>query len=180
METENLLPLKDPVIRRATLSDIKSIARVHVDCWCETYHNILPQSYLESLKYNDRAQMWARHLPRKDKKSATYVLTGYDGDVVGFCDFGPAREHEHGIKGEIYAIYILQKFQKKGWGKKLFFVVRSLFLKNKISSFYLWVLSDNENRNFYLHMGGEYLKSQNIEIGGVSLKEDLIHFDLEK
>lgn len=180
MESENLLPFKAPTIRRATLNDVKSIARVHVDCWCEGYHNILSQSYLESLKYNDRALMWSRHLPRKDKKSATYVLTGHDGDVVGFCDFGPAREHEHGFKGEIYAIYILQKFQKQGWGKKFFFVVRSFFLKNKISSFYLWVLSENENRNFYLHMGGEYLKSQYIEIGGVNLKEDLIFFNLGK
>lgn len=177
MGFENITNLKEPTIRRANLSDIKSIARVHVNCWCETYKNILPQSYLESLKYHDRAQMWAKHLPRKDKKAATLVLTGIDGDVVGFCDFGPAREHEHGISGEIYSIYILEKYQSQGWGRKFITLASNFFRECGINSFYLWVLDENTNREFYLHLGGKYLKSQDIEIGGKVLRESLIYFD---
>lgn len=180
MGSENLLTCKSPIIRRATLSDIASIARVHVDSWCETYKNIIPQSYLESLKYVDRAQMWAKHIPRKDKKAGTFVVTGSDGDVVGFCDFGPAREHEHGIGGEIYALYLIERYQKQGLGKALFEATINSFVKFGHRSFYLWVLADNKTRDFYLHMGGEYLKSQIVEIGGIHLKEDLIVFHLGK
>ncbi|EQC44727.1 GNAT family N-acetyltransferase [Bacteriovorax sp. Seq25_V] len=165
-------------IRQATFEDIISLARVHVDSWWETYKNIVSESYLYSLKYSDRAQMWARFIPRKEKKSGTFVITGSDGDVIGFCDYGIAREHEHGIEGEVYALYLLKKYHGQGIGKALLDAVKSEFKKHGIKAFYVCVLAANPFRDFYLRQGGEFIKSQMIEVGDRTLQEDLICFEL--
>lgn len=163
-------------IRNATVEDVKDIARVHVDCWCESYKDILPQIFLESLKYTDREKMWERIIPRSLKCSGTLVVEDSSGDIVGFCDYGRAREHEHGHQGEIYALYLKKKAQGRGIGRKLIEMVRQEFKANSISSFYLWVLKANQTRNFYIHMNGICQKSQVCEIGGTGQEEELFYF----
>jgi len=165
-------------IRQATFEDIISLARVHVDSWWETYKNIVSESYLYSLKYSDGAQKWARFIPRKEKKPGTLVITGNDGDVIGFCDYGPAREHEHGIECEVYALYLLRKYHRQGIGQALFNSVKSEFKRLGVKSFYVCVLTANPFRDFYFKLGGEFIKSQQIDVGDRVLQEDLIYFEL--
>lgn len=165
-------------IRHVTVSDIKSLARVHVDSWCETYQDIIPKVYLESLKYTDKQSMWEKLIPRRPENGGTLVVLDDEANVIGFCDFGPAREHEHGIKGEIYAIYLLKRFQGKGYGRALINAVKEEFSKRRITDFYLWVLKDNPTKEFYKHLGGEYIKSAAIEVGGTELVEELYLFEI--
>ena len=39
-------------IRNATLEDIESVAKLHVDSWRETYAGIISQDYLDNMKNN--------------------------------------------------------------------------------------------------------------------------------
>ncbi len=180
MRSETQVLQKTSLIRLVEQQDIKSLARVHVDCWCETYRGIVPEEYLHSLKYRDRQAMWEKLLPRRVRSGATYVVIGEEDDVVGFADCGPAREHEHGISGELYAIYLLKRYQGRGLGLELFESIKRSFAKLGHDSFYLWVLRDNPTKRFYEKVGGKYLKSQPVDIGGVELIEDLYYWELEK
>ncbi len=165
-------------IQIAQFTDIKDIARVHVNSWCETYEGIVAKTYLESLKYTDRERMWEMLIPRKKGHGGTLVIKDPNGEVVGFCDFGPAREHEHGIDSEVYAIYLLKKVQGKGLGKLLLYKAFELLKDQGFRSVYLWILKDNPTKYFYEKLGGEYLKYTTVNIGEQQLAEELYCWDL--
>jgi hypothetical protein len=40
-------------IREATLADAEGVARVHVDTWRSAYKEMVPDSYLDGLNYED-------------------------------------------------------------------------------------------------------------------------------
>jgi len=44
------------VIREATVEDSAEIARVQVDTWRTTYRGIVPQSFLDEMAYDLRAE----------------------------------------------------------------------------------------------------------------------------
>ena len=94
-----------------------------------------------------------------------------DGQVVGFSNFGMARETELGFDGELFAIYILQTAHKQGIGRRLVEeAVRGLRTVGR-SSMLVWVLKDNPSRGFYERLGGEYVTEKQIEIGAARLLE---------
>ena len=166
-------------IREIHNEDIKSLARVHVDCWWETYRNIISESYLQNLKYTDRQEMWEKLIPRRPEDGGTLVVfSEEENDVVGFCDFGKAREHEHGFGGEVYALYLLRRYQGNGIGRKLLERVKEEFKKRRVDSFYLWVLKDNPTKGFYEKVGGKFLKSQPLEMDECEHIEELFYWDL--
>jgi len=99
-----------------------------------------------------------------------YVIENND-KIVGFLSGGPAREEKIDKDGEIYAFYILEKHQHKGFGKKLlnkFF--KDLKEKNQ-KSVYVWVLKDNSAVEFYKKMGAVEIKEEKIEIAKNKYKE---------
>jgi len=180
MKSTNTSPYNIKVkIREVSAEDIKSLARVHVDCWWETYRNIISESYLYTLKYTDRQDMWEQLLPRRAEDGGTLVVySEEEDDIVGFCDFGKAREHEHGFSGEVYALYLLRRYQGKGIGRAIIEQVKLEFKKRRIDSFYLWVLKDNPTRNFYKNVEGIYLKSQPIVMDEKEYIEDLYYWEI--
>jgi GNAT superfamily N-acetyltransferase len=170
---------KTSLIRSVSSDDLKGLARVHVDSWCETYRDIIPKTFLESLKYTDKQEMWERLVPRRPEDGDTLIIYDHEeNDVIGFADFGRAREHEHGFPGEIYALYLLKRFHGQGLGRELFEKVKETFREMKIDSFYLWVLEENPTKEFYKKAGGKFLKSQPVEIGGITLVEELYYWKL--
>ena len=48
------------------------------------------------------------------------IAENSDGKIVGFSDFGNARNKNFGFEAELYAIYFLPEFQRRGIGGDLF------------------------------------------------------------
>ena len=48
-----------------------------------------------------------------------YVAENEAGQIVGFADGGPERARDMTFKGELYAIYILNDYQRQGVGRHL-------------------------------------------------------------
>ena len=164
-------------IQSAQFTDIKEIARVHVNSWCEAYDGIIAKTYLESLKYTDKEIMWEQFIPRRAGHGGTLVVKTSNGEVVGFCDFGPAREHEHGFDSEIYAIYLLKKLHGRGLGTELLQKTFQKLKEDGYCSTYLWVLKENPTKEFYQKHEGLYLKSTTVKIGDESHIEDLYYWE---
>jgi L-amino acid N-acyltransferase YncA len=158
-------------IREARAEDAASIAKVHVDSWRTTYRDIIANTFLEALSYEDRERYWRSLLERPERTSLLYVAEDDDGEIIGFACGGPEREGNPTYKGEIFAIYVLLEAQRRGIGKQLVAAIVQRLLQQKIESLLIWVLADNPSRAFYEALGGQLVQEKPIEIGGVKLRE---------
>ena len=159
-------------IREADLNDAGAIARVHVDSWRTTYAGIVPDEQLISqLSYDGRERMWRKSLGDSSRRGFVYVAEEERGEVVGFAAGGPERNGDPFYQGEIYAIYLLKEFQRRGIGRRLALVSARKMIEAGQKSMLVWVLSKNPSRGFYEALGGELLSEKPIEVGGAKLTE---------
>ena len=159
-------------IRSASPDDAGSIARVHVDSWRTTYAGIVPAEYLAGLSYRDREAIWNRALSTEQTVGGSFVAETEGSDVIGFATYGPEREGNKTYRGELYAIYLLEDYQRMGLGRRLVSAVVQGLVVNGFSSILLWVLEENNPAcRFYESLGGERVSRKTITIGGVDLIE---------
>ena len=157
-------------IRQAISSDASAIARVHVDSWRTTYEGIVPESYLASLSYEERAARWKRTL--ENPEGFFVFVAEVSKEIVGFVSGGRDRSNDQEYTGELRAIYILDPYRRKGIGKQLVSAVVRKLQEQGHSSMLVWVLAQNPHRRFYEEkLGGEFLRSKPIEIGGAKYEE---------
>ncbi len=136
-------------IRRAEVGDALGIARVHIESWKETYAGIISQDYLDSLKIEDRRGLWERSLSQTPQLSPVYVAVNAKNNLVGFASFGKERTEKFNADGELYAIYILKKYQREKLGLKLLQAGVNELLERDYTSMLVWVLEENKSRKFY-------------------------------
>lgn len=156
-------------IRRAAVADIPAIARVHVDVWRTTYRGIVPDAYLDGLAYEGRERMWRSVLGEFADRHVAYVAEHDAEGVIGFALGGETGEP--GFDAELMAIYLLDRFQRRGIGRRLVAATAADLAASGKRSLVLWVLADNPSRHFYEAMGGRPLRTTTIELGGAHLEE---------
>lgn len=157
------------MIRAATIDDAPAIARVHVASWRSTYRTLLPGDFLDSLSEVGYAERWQRFIG--EAGNLVYVIEDA-GRLVGFASGGRERAGEAGYKGELYAIYVLDDFQRRGYGRQLLHAVVEGLKKMGLDDMIIWVLRDNAPaRKFYEELGGGYVRAQSITIGSATLQE---------
>ena len=85
---------------------------------------------------------------------------------------GPERSGATDYHGEPYAIYLLEEYQRRAIGRQLTGVVGSRLVGSGMRSMLTWVLADNTPaHHFYEALGGQFVREQDITIGGTSLVE---------
>jgi len=157
------------MIRPAKLEDAPAIARVHVASWQSTYQGMLPEEFLESLSETGYADRWKRVIG--EGSSRVYVAE-HEGEVVGFASGGRERAGETGYTGELYAIYVIDAAQRRGFGRELVRSTVAGLRELGLDDMIIWVLRDNQPaRSFYERLGGAYVRAQPITIGSVTLEE---------
>ena len=140
------------LIRKAELEDAAGIAKVHVDSWRTTYKGIVPNTYLDSLSYEEREQNWKRGI----EYNHIYIAEDENGKIVGFATGGKERTGKYeAYVGELYAIYLLEEEQGKEIGRKLFNKVVNDLKEMKLNSMLIWVLEENSACHFYEKLGGK-------------------------
>jgi GNAT superfamily N-acetyltransferase len=165
-------------IRPGTIDDIEDISRVYEEAWKATYQGVAPEPFVKGMTAGAAAQIFQDSLqpgPAGEFKYFFYVAQSPSGRLVGFCDGGKERSHPENGVGELYAIYILPEFQKKGIGKLLFEeAVESLLLAG-MKSMMVWVLSESPFRKFYEGLGGKLDPGvKTLEAGGHKI--DLVSY----
>jgi len=158
------------IIREAQKEDSLSIAKVQVDSNRTTYKGIMTEDYLNSLSYESKANDWDVKLFHEDSKEFAYVAEADNAQIVGFATVSLIRTHDL-FEREIYTIYILKEFQRKGIGKQLIQAIITQFIENNIKTIILWTLLDNPARLFYEHLGGEIVDKRIIQRGGKELQQ---------
>lgn len=159
------------VIREARCGDAAGIARVHVESWRTTYRGQMPGEYLASLSVESRIRFWEPLTCGYSGPEFVFVAENSTGQIVGFASAGPERSGNPDYKGELYAIYLLQRAQGRGLGRQLAAKVMERLHADGYESMLLWVLATNPARKFYEALGGQYVASQTIRICGAPLVE---------
>ncbi|MBI1309637.1 MAG: GNAT family N-acetyltransferase [Proteobacteria bacterium] len=156
------------------LEDAENIARMHVESWREAYAGIVPQSHLDAMNVEERAQQRRDgNLSSAEKVSKAPTFLAVDGaDVAGFAICGPSRNDEIPFKGELYAIYLLRKYQGAGVGKELLRLCRENLRQRGFLTMYAWVLRKNPTLEWYLKNGAVLLPyTKTLVFSGVELEE---------
>jgi GNAT superfamily N-acetyltransferase len=159
------------VIRAAQPADAAAIAKVHVDSWRTTYRGIVPDDFLATLSYEQRTHMWRSILSQSPPTSFVYVAEESGGQVIGFASGGPEHGGDPDYTGELYAIYLLEGYQRHGLGRHLTSTLVQRLVQAGMPSLLLWVLAANPCRAFYEVLGGQPLYDKHVLIGGTSLVE---------
>lgn len=160
--------MDEMLIRKAQLEDAAGIAKVHVDSWRTTYKGIVPDSFLESLSYEKREQIWRSGI----EANGVYIAEDESGRIVGFASGGAERTGKYeAYIGELYAIYLLEGQQGNGVGRKLVRSVVDDLKEKKLNSMLIWALEENPACRFYEKLGGKKVDTAEIEIDGKKLGE---------
>ena len=149
-------------IRRAAPADSVAIGRVHVACLHETYADLMPREWLATRTVEERTTRWTSILEEPAANSTIAVCVAEcGGEVCGFASCGWQRAEfleDLGFAGEFSAVYVLQRFQRRGIGLGLMHGVAAALLENGVDMAALWCLKDNTGaRRFYERLGGEFL-----------------------
>lgn len=165
----------DLTVRRASLEDVISIARVHVWSWQSAYRGLLPQNYLNRLTPAQRVPMWERIVRDADWPRSGTIVAEVHGSIVGFVHVMPTRDSDRdpASVGEITSIYVLPTHWRHGIGRHLMDAAINSMTVAGFQQATLWVLADNIGaRHFYnterWHPGGEVRQE---EIGDVPVTE---------
>jgi GNAT superfamily N-acetyltransferase len=156
------------VIREAVLGDADAIARVSAASWRSSYRGILSEEVLAAIDVDKRAEKRREILHRG---VGLHLVAEHDGELVGFCDAGPAREGAPG-SGEVYAIYLLERMKRRRLGTELFGRARAWLAERELTTTSVWVLELNvAAREFYEALGGRATITKQITISGTALTE---------
>ncbi|HEY7300477.1 MAG TPA: GNAT family N-acetyltransferase [Xanthobacteraceae bacterium] len=161
--------MNDIRIRAAVAADARTIARVHVRAWRESYRGLVPDQMIEALSVERNGRMWADILTAGNSPIVHVVerLGGSDEtEIVGFGSGAGARGSELGTSGEILAIYLLDRIKRRGIGRMLLTGLLAALADRGHPSAGLWVLVDNRSARRFYETLGAHAQSQRLVIDG--------------
>lgn len=139
-------------IRPAVVPDALAIAQVQVESWRWAYPGLLPQSYLDALSVERRAEGWAELLGAKGTRAVIWVASDERG-CCGLVHAGPVRS-ERTTVGEVYSLYVRARVASTGVGHLLLAYTTAQLKAMLYGTAVLWVLEQNQRaRRFYEREG---------------------------
>ncbi len=156
------------IYRKATAEDIPQLAKVHVESWQKSFAGLVPQAYLENMSVEKRVKAFEQRFSQTSFYKI-FVAETLENRIIGFADFGEPRGG-NSFEAELYAIYFLPEFQRKGIGGNLFKLCQREMLINNMNSMCLDSLQISPYRNFYEKMGGQIVGEDKHNLAGVEYK----------
>lgn len=156
-------------LREATERDAMGVARVSVDTWRSAYQGLLPGEVLDRLSYEQREENYRRTLLEPDHPFAFVAIDR--GRVVGYAMGGPERTRDPIYSGELYAIYIMERYQGRGIGRRMVRLAANRLTEQNRHSLLVWVLANNPARGFYEGLGGKVLRGRPLDLSGTVVEE---------
>src|SRR5210317_168066 len=148
-------------IRPSQETDARSMSRLYIQAWQETYLGLVPFDYLYAMSLSRLEQGFINEL--KSNKAISYVAEDA-GEVLGFVSGGYERQGD-----EIYTLYVLKNLQRQGIGSELVSALANRLNHFGIYSMLVWVLEHNPYRRFYEKISGMYLRKQRMPFSGKML-----------
>ncbi|MEJ2476734.1 MAG: GNAT family N-acetyltransferase [Desulfobacterales bacterium] len=139
------------------------MSRIYVKTWRDTYLSVIPFGYLFGMSESRQEQAFLNEL--SSRQTISFVAEDA-GRVVGFITGGDERNKDDIYRGEIYTLYVLKHFQRRGIGGRLVSALAARLNRNGIYSMLVRVLKLNPYRRFYQKINGTYLKTERLPFAG--------------
>ncbi|WP_221583479.1 GNAT family N-acetyltransferase [Microbacterium sp. G2-8] len=108
----------DVLVRPIRDVDAEAMGRVHAQVWHETYDGMISSAALEAVSPKRLADLWSNYSSRGSEHRHAAALV--DGEIVGFAASGPARDEDAPAERELYFVFLLDTWHRKGIGRQLF------------------------------------------------------------
>ena len=168
-------------VRPATPADAAQIARVHIESWQTAYRGLVPQSILDGLSVERRAEFWS---PRLLEPGETRTWLGeQDREIVGFVATGRASDPElPPDTAEVESIYLLARSRGQGVGRLLLRTATRDLVERGFATAILWVFTANDSaRRFYEAAGWQPDgTAQMLDFDGTAIEEIRYRIDLAR
>ena len=137
-------------IRKALPEDAHSYTDCLISCWQSAYKGIVPDKYLEDMIKEKEQRVERFKKVFIDPGDCEYYCVMNAENMIGFLTINKSRNTDSSYTGEIWAIYLIEEFCGKGFGKKLLdFEIQEL-KRVEPKEIFLWVFEDNKRaRRFY-------------------------------
>ena len=139
------------------------MSRVYVQTWRDTYLSVIPYKYLLEMSAARHEQAFVRELA---SDQVTSFVADNAGSIVGFITGGRERHGDSIYGGEIYTLYVLKNFQRRGIGAKLVLALATQLYSSGIYCMLVRVLRLNPYRRFYQKLDATYLKTEHQHFAG--------------
>jgi GNAT superfamily N-acetyltransferase len=138
--------VSDVLIRMARLTDVPTLAELHLQVWDEAYRGIIDAELLRARHERPRQlreDVWRQRVGNVP----TWVALAPDGTIVGWIQAGPSRDQDQtGL--ELRSLYVVASVYSTGVGHAL--LVEGIGDEPA----YLWVLQGNHRAiGFYQRHG---------------------------
>ena len=155
-------------IRRATPSDLKDIAAIHVESWKDAYSGVMPAEFMAGQIDRDLAQHW-REIGIQNQD---IVWVAEEDSLVGFvavwCRPIPFIDNLH----------VRPSHRSKKIGSALMNAAAKELFKKGYNSAYLWVFESNEKAiRLYERLGGSQKEQATKNVFGYEVPSVKIEWD---
>lgn len=159
-------------IRKKEYKDCISVVKIITKTWQQTYEGIMDEKYLNELSYNENERILNAQRSFKNETDQEFVLE-LDGIVIGFIRVGKSSYDDLKSVGEIFALYLIEEYKNRGFGKKLFLKGVSYLKENGYENIIVGCIKENLSNQFYKHMGGKIIGERKYERAGKKFIENI-------
>ena len=138
-------------LNEITIKDLDTVVMIHCESWRDAYKGFMDEDYI-SRKNSTRRAKWENILAESPAEKHFLIR---DGDIpVGMISMDSPRENGDGDTYEIFGLYILPQFMKKGYGTAAVSLAEAKIRDLGYGKISLWVLEPNQRaRSFWEKMG---------------------------
>ena len=125
----------------------------HISCWRSAYKGIVPDEVFDNMsaEIEQRVERCKKALNDPDYE---FYYAEYENRMVGRLIIGKSRDQDKPDAGEIQAIYLIEEFWDKGYGKEMLNFAFEQLKNMGFNEIILWVLEENKRgRRFYERNG---------------------------
>ncbi|MDR2712349.1 MAG: GNAT family N-acetyltransferase [Clostridiales bacterium] len=144
----------DITIRKVLPEEAYEYAACHIACWQSAYKGIMPDEYLDNMpaKLEERTESCRQAL--SEPGDYGFFCAVYEGKMIGRLIICKSRDDDKPNAGEIAAIYLLEEFWDKGYGRQMMDYAIEMLITLGYQEFFIWVLEENRRaRRFYEKYG---------------------------
>lgn len=168
-------------IKEITIEDIPDYVKVNIKAWQESYKGLIGDEILIDVENNVENSI-KRQINKfeEDKKNGVkkFILK-VNNEPVGMMSVGKSRNKKYEGKGELEALYLLDKVKKKGYGKMLFDKAVEVLVNQGFKDMIIGCLVNNPSNNFYKHMGGKLIDVVTNKVKGYDMEENIYYYEIK-
>jgi L-amino acid N-acyltransferase YncA/8-oxo-dGTP pyrophosphatase MutT (NUDIX family) len=165
-------------IRKAVPEDAEGITMVNVYTWKTAYQGLIPGKLIDTRieELEERTEKCRKAI----EEHVHYLVAEDSGRIIGFCSYGKCRNDNYKGAGEIYALYVREKYQNTGIGKTLFDAAVGDMASKNYGEMIVNCLKGNPALGFYQHKSGRVVGERQDEILNTKITEDVLYFPIVK